>query len=137
VYGHYGHALPVRRHAEKEHHYRSLGHEVYRDAARAGGLVPFEHLDEIDVADYFKSKWPIALRFNGRHPPAAAATIAVLQARYETDYAHAEALARAAQPPLARARNLLIRLNYEQRRRSPILNPLARTLMPRRPDGGT
>ncbi|HTV73248.1 MAG TPA: hypothetical protein VME66_06065 [Candidatus Acidoferrales bacterium] len=129
VYGHYGHALPVRRHAEKEHHYRALGHEVYRNPAYAGILVPQEQLDEIDVASYFHAKWPFALRFGARHPAAAQATIALLRAQYAADYARAEALARAAQPPLVRARNALLRLNYEQRWRSRALDPRARRLL--------
>jgi hypothetical protein len=129
VYGHYGHALPVRRHAEKEHHYRALGHEVYRDPAYRGILVPQEELDEIDVAAYFKKRWPLALRFRGRHPVAAEATIALLRAQYAADYTRALALARAAQPPLVRARNALIGLNYEQRWRSRALDPLARKLL--------
>jgi hypothetical protein len=129
VYAHYGHALPVRRHAEKEYHYRELGHEVYCDPNYRGILVPREQLDDIDVATYFKTKWPILLPFTGRHPAAAEATIAALRARYGTGYARAEALARAAQPLPVRARNALVQLNYEQRWRSRALDPLARALL--------
>jgi hypothetical protein len=131
VYAHYAQAFPARRHAEKEHHYRSLGHDVYHDPNYRGILVPPEQLDDIDVALYFKTKWPILLPFRGRHPEAAQATIAALRARYAAEYAHAEALARAAQPPLVRARNALMQLNYEQRWRSRALNPLARALLAR------
>lgn len=131
VYAHYGHALPVRRHAEKEHHYRALGHEVYRDPSYRGILIPPERLDAIDIATYFRSKWPIALRFAGQHPPAAQETIAALRARYGAEYARAEALARAAQPLWVRARNALLQLNYEQRWRSRALDPLARALLAR------
>jgi len=129
IYAHYGHALPVRRHAEKEHQYRDLGHEVYRDPKYRGILIPPERLDDIDVVTYFKTKWPIALPFRGQHPEAAQSTIAALRERYGTPYARAEALARAAQPFWVRARNTLMQLNYEQRWRSRALDPLARALL--------
>jgi hypothetical protein len=113
--------LLPRRHAEKGRQYSSLG--------QSGEIVPEEELDAIDPAAYFRNIWPIVLRFTGQHPPAARATVAVLRAEYGREQDRAAALARAAQPPLARARNVALKLNYEQRWRSRFLNPLARRLL--------
>lgn len=114
VYAHYGHVLPARRHAEKGRQYLSLG--------QIGGVVEIERLDTIDPAEYFRGFWPILLRFDGQHPAAARAEIARLREEYAPEQAQARALARRAQPPLLRARNLAFKLNYELRWRSRFLN---------------
>ncbi|HET9393322.1 MAG TPA: hypothetical protein VFO29_07385 [Candidatus Rubrimentiphilum sp.] len=121
VYAHYGHVLPARRHAEKGRHYSSLG--------QRGETVPEEALDSLDPAVYFKRIWPDVLRFTGEHPPAAQSAIARLRAEYAADQARALELARAAQPPLVRARNVLLKANYELRWRSRELNALSRKLV--------
>jgi hypothetical protein len=121
VYAHYGHVLPPRRHAEKGRQYAGLG--------QIGEVVPEERLDAIDPAVYFRNIWPIVLRFTGQHPAAARATVARLRKEYSREQELAAALARAAQPPPVRARNMALKLNYEQRWRSRLLNPLARCLL--------
>ncbi len=121
VYAHYGHVLPPRRHAEKGRQYAGLG--------QTGEVVPEEQLDMIDPAAYFRSIWPLVLRFTGQHPPAARGVVARLKDEYAREQARARELARAAQPPLVRARNFAFKLNYEQRWRSRFLNPIARSLL--------
>ena len=121
VYAHYGHVLPPRRHAEKGRQYAGLG--------QIGEVVPEEKLDAIDPAIYFRSMWPIVLRFTARHPAAARAVVAELRQEYAPQQARAAELVRAAQPALVRARNVALKLNYEQRWRSRLANPLARRLL--------
>ncbi|HEX5273867.1 MAG TPA: hypothetical protein VFW34_01165 [Candidatus Rubrimentiphilum sp.] len=121
VYAHYGHVLPPRRHAEKGRQYAGLG--------QIGEVVPEERLDAIDPAVYFRNIWPIVLRFTARHPEAARAVVAELRREYAGEQARAAELARAAQPPLVRVRNAVLKLNYEQRWRSRFANPLARRLL--------
>ncbi len=121
VYAHYGHVLPPRRHAEKGRQYAGLG--------QIGEVVPEEKLDAIDPAVYFRNIWPVVLRFTARHPPAAQTAIAGLRREYARQQDRAAELARAAQPPLIRARNLALKLNYEQRWRSRCINPLAWRLL--------
>src|SRR5581483_890521 len=62
VYGHYGHVLSSRRHAEKGRLYSSLG--------QSGDVVAEDRLDVIDPSEYFRSVWPRLLRFHGTHPIA-------------------------------------------------------------------
>ena len=121
VYAHYGHVLPARRHAEKGRQYSALG--------QAGIVVPEDRLDAIDPAIYFKDTWPTVLRFRGEPPPAARSVVAQLSEEYASEQARAAELAAAAQPPPVRARNMLMKLNYEQRWRSRALNPAARRLL--------
>ncbi len=121
VYAHYGHVLPPRRHAEKGRQYAGLG--------QIGEVVPEEELDAIDPAVYFRAMWPSVLRFTGAHPAAARSAVAELRQEYASQQARAAELARAAQPPWVRARNVALKLNYEQRWRSRALNPLARRLL--------
>jgi len=86
-------------------------------------------LDAIDPAIYFKDIWPNVLQFRGDHPPAARSVVAQLSKEYASEQARAAELAAAAQPPPVRARNMLMKLNYEQRWRSRALNPAARRLL--------
>jgi hypothetical protein len=123
VYGHYGHVLSPRRHAEKGRRYSGLGQE--------GRIVAAEDLDRIDPATYFADKWPMLLRFTGDHPPAARALLAELRVDYARQFALAEELVRTAQSPLDRARNRISALNYALRWRSRRFNPLARRLLTR------
>lgn len=129
VYGHYGHVLPARRHAEKELFYRSFGHEVYRDSDSTSLPRTEEELNKIDAGEYFQEKWPLLLPFKGMHPPAAREVIADLRKCYALDQARAAELVEAVQTPMIRLRNKIAKLNYEQRWRSRILNPLARKLL--------
>jgi hypothetical protein len=120
VYAHYGHVLPARRHAEKGRHYSSLG--------QTGEIVTEEALDSLDPATYFKRIWPEVLHFTGEQPPAARSIVARLRDEYAAEQERALELTRAAQPPLVRARNALMKLNYELRWRSRALNTLASRL---------
>lgn len=121
VYGHYGHVLPARWHAEKGRQYSSLG--------QSGPIVAEEALRSLDVAEYFRDTWPILMRFNGEHPAAARPTIERLRLEYADAQRRALELAHVTQSPAQRARNLLMKANYEQRWRSRALNPLARKIM--------
>jgi hypothetical protein len=113
--------LPARRHAEKGRQYSGLG--------QSGIVVPEDGLDDIDPAIYFNDIWPTVLRFRGEHPPAARSVVAQLSEEYAFQQARAAELAAAAQSPPVRARNILMKLNYEQRWRSRSLNPAARRLL--------
>lgn len=121
VYGHYGHVLSPRRHAEKGRRYSGLG--------QSGEIVAEEALDAIDPSTYFADKWPKMLRFTGAHPPAVRAELARLEATLAGQFALADRLTRAAQPPLQRARNRIEALNYALRWRSRATNALARSLL--------
>jgi hypothetical protein len=121
VYGHYGHVLSPRRHAEKGRLYSSLG--------QAGEIVAADALDTIDPATYFADKWPILLPFHGEHPPAVLPTLARLRVELADQFARADALVRAKQPWWRRARNALESANYDVRWRGRGLDPLARSLM--------
>jgi hypothetical protein len=122
VYAHYGNVLPARRQAEKGRQYSALG---------APGLIASEaQLATIDAATFYPPEmWASPLRFTGTHPPAAAATIADLRARYAAEFAQTERLIRAHQPPRRRIENVMLKLNYEQRWRLRALDPLAQRLV--------
>jgi hypothetical protein len=120
VYAHYGHTLDVQRHAEKEWHYTNLG-------------APSKILDEaqlrnIDVPAYFAEYYPRLMRFRGTHPPAARATIESLRTELKPLHHLTDERARE-QTPSTKMRNVLRRLNYEQRWRLRAINPLARHLV--------
>lgn len=117
VYGHYGHTLEPRRHAEKGRHYSSLG--------APGNVLREEELDDFDVARYFAPVYPRLLRFGGRHPQAAGATLDVLREKLRPDHRLTEVLVRA-QPLPVKVRNLIRRYNYEVRWRSRFIAPLNR-----------
>lgn len=121
VYAHYGHVMPARHHAEKGRQYSSLGQE--------GPVVESGELDRIDVREYFRTIWPTLLRFTGEHPPAAREAIEMLERERREQFASTDEIVAEAQPAGVRARNLLMKLNYEQRWRSRALNPLARRLL--------
>lgn len=121
VYGHYGHVVAARRHAEKGRLYSSLG--------QSGEVVPESGLDAIDVEHYFREQWPILLRFRGEHPPAARPVIDALRERMAGQFAQAEALARAHQPPMRRLRNAVAAANYALRWRGRALDARARALV--------
>lgn len=121
VYGHYGHVLSPRRHAEKGRRYSSLG--------QSGDIVSIDALDSINPAVYFADKWPKLLRFNGEHPPAVRGELTRLKVEYAEQFSLADRLTRAAQPPFLRARNRIEALNYAVRWRSRAVNPLARRLV--------
>jgi hypothetical protein len=119
VYGHYGHTLQPRRHAEKGRHYSSLG--------APGNVLREDELDEFDVPRYFAPVYPRLLRFTSAHPAAAQATIAQLRPSLQADHALTAQIARA-QPPHVKLVNMARRLNYEARWRSRRLSPLGRSL---------
>lgn len=123
VYGHYGHTLSVRRHAEKGRHYSQLG--------APGEILKETELAEIDPRAYFKTEYPRLLRFRGEHPPAVRTAIARLTAEHSQEYELTSQMFCELQTPKLRLLNVLRRLNYEQRWRSRALSPLARRLMAR------
>lgn len=120
VYAHYGHTLQPRRHAEKGRHYSSLG--------APGAVLREDELDDFDVARYFAPEYPRLLRFSGKHPPAALATLERLRPLLIESHALTQRIVRA-QPLPVRARNALRKLNYELRWRGRALDPLARRLL--------
>ena len=120
VYGHYGWVLPVRRQAEKGRLYSRLG--------APGPIVPEEHLDAIDRRFYFRKWWCDAMLFHGQHPLAAGDTIGRLRREYDSEFAEADRWIREHQTLRDRIRNAVRRLNYEQRWRSRVLDPLARSV---------
>lgn len=120
VYGHYGHTLEPRRHAEKGRHYSSLGAPGY--------VLREDELDSFDVAGYFSPVYHRLMRFRGEHPAAVRPTLERLRPALAPSHALTERMARA-QPPLVKARNVLRRLNYELRWRGRALDPRARHLL--------
>ncbi len=120
VYGHYGHTLEPRRHAEKGRLYSSLGAE--------GNVLREDELEGFDVAQYFSPVYHRLIHFHGTHPPAARETIALLRPSLEVYHRLTERIARSQSLPV-KWRNQLRRLNYELRWRGRALNPLARKLL--------
>lgn len=122
VYAHYGWVVPAQVHADKLRQYVGLG---------APDEAAGEELERVDPLSYvaFAKRWDQALRFTGRHPAAAAPVIARLRRERTAEFAQAEAQIRRAQPPAVRARNALLKWNFELRWRGRALNPLARRLL--------
>ncbi len=120
VYGHYGHTLEPRRHAEKGRHYSSLG--------APGAVLRADQLDDFDVAAYFAPEYPRLLRFRGRHPVCARATIAALRPRLAAVHALTEQMVRA-QPTSVKLRNRVRAANYALRWRGRALDPRALALL--------
>ena len=120
VYGHYGHTLEPRRHAEKGRHYSSLG--------APGGVLPEERLADFDVSDYFKPEYPRLLHFAGVHPAAARATLDRLRPGLAAYHALTQGVV-AGQPRAVKVRNAIRKFNYELRWRGRALDPLARRIM--------
>ncbi len=124
VYGHYGHTLKPRRHAEKGRHYSSLG--------APGGVLSEEELGGFDVEHYFAPVYPRLLRFTGTHPPAARPALARLKAELAPDHGLTERMVRA-QPVAIKIANVARKLNYELRWRFRRLRHRARACLI--PDG--
>lgn len=120
VYGHYGHTLDPRRHAEKGRLYSSLGAE--------GDVLREDQLDAIDVREYFKTVYPRLLRFNGEHPPSARPTIERLRPQLAAFHDLTRRIVDE-QPFATKARNAARKLNYEIRWRGRALDPLARSIV--------
>jgi hypothetical protein len=120
VYGHYGHTLTPRRHAEKGRHYSALG--------APGNVLPQEQLDGFDVAKYFAPVYPRLLRFSGSHPASARSTLAQLASELAAHHRLTERIVDA-QPARVKIRNVWRKLNYELRWRSRVVNPRARELL--------
>jgi hypothetical protein len=123
LYMHYGWVVPAHVHAMKGRQYSALG--------APGRIIDESELDSTRVDNYFEfaHRWQSALRFRGKHPQAALPTIERLRAERAQEFAQVDRLVEAAQTPLVRARNVMRRLNYEQRWRLRVLNPLARQLL--------
>jgi hypothetical protein len=119
VYGHYGHTLQPRRHAEKGRLYSSLG--------APGNVLREEELTDFNVPRYFAPVYPRLLRFTAAHPRAATSAIARLQPSLQTHHALTDQISRE-QPARVKLVNFVRRLNYEVRWRSRGLSPLGRLL---------
>lgn len=124
VYGHYGHTLQPRRHAEKGRHYSSLG--------APGNVLAEDQLDAFDVTRYFAPVYPRLLRFSGDHPAAARPALARLGPSLQK---HHDLTARIVSKESMRLKllNLIRKVNYELRWRSRAFVPLARRLVRQRP----
>lgn len=126
VYAHYGHTLEPRRHAEKNRLYASLGEPGFE-------ILREDQLDDFDVAGYFAPIYPTLIHFSGDHPPAARETIERLRPGLREYHAITERMTRSL-PATTKLRNVVRRVNYDQRWRLRSLNPLAvRLLRPSRP----
>ncbi len=119
VYGHYGHTLEPRRHAEKGRHYSSLG--------APGNVLREDQLEGFDVVRYFAPVYPRLLRFTGKHPPAVRATLERLRPGLALHHETTERIVRNL-PPTIELRNAVRKLNYELRWKSRALTLLARRL---------
>src|SRR5580698_4509383 len=117
VYGHYGHTLEPRRHAEKGRHYSSLG--------APGEVLPEERLGDFDVAEYFSPVYPRLLKFVGKHPPAALKTLDFLAPHLRKEHELTKEIVNL-QHVSVKVRNALRRCNYEVRWRSRFMEPLSR-----------
>ncbi|HLY02464.1 MAG TPA: hypothetical protein VKR56_08195 [Candidatus Cybelea sp.] len=120
VYGHYGHTLEPRRHAEKGRHYSSLG--------APGNVLSEEQLDGFDVVAYFKPVYPRLIRFRGAHPPAATPVLAVLRPKLSQNHEITAIIVRS-QPLTVKAVNVLRRYNYQVRWRSRFIDRLSHRLI--------
>jgi hypothetical protein len=120
VYGHYGHTLEPRRHAEKGRHYSSLG--------APGGVLAEDELDAFDVARYFAPVYPRLLKFTGRHPAAARAVLAQLEPSLQKHHELTKRMV-ASEPMRVKLVNVVRKLNYEVRWRSRALLPMAQRLV--------
>jgi Glycosyl transferase family 2 len=119
LYAHYGHTLEPRRHAEKGRHYSSLG--------APGNILAEDELDSFDVTRYYAPVYPRLLKFTGRHPVAAEATVARLAPALQKHHALTERMV-ANGPMYVKLRNVVRKLNFELRWRSRAFSPLARRL---------
>jgi len=119
VYAHYGHTLAPRRHAEKARQYSALG--------APGNVLREEQLDDFDVARYYAPVYPRLLRFSGKHPAAARATVERLRGELVIEHRRTHDIVEAQEMP-TKIRNAARKLNYEMRWRSRIVDPLARAL---------
>jgi glycosyltransferase involved in cell wall biosynthesis len=120
VYGHYGHTLMPRRHAEKARHYSSLG--------APGNVLREDELDDFEVARYYAPVYPRLLRFTGRHPAAARKTIDRLEPLLAEEHRLTTEMV-TTQPRSIKLRNAARKLNYEIRWRTRLLNPATRRLL--------
>jgi hypothetical protein len=120
VYGHYGHTLAPRRHAEKGRHYSSLG--------APGDVLREDQLEDFDVRTYFSPEYPRLLRFYGTHSAAARSTLQRLRPELARWHALTREMAHE-QPLPIKLRNLARAANYEIRWRGRALDPVAASLL--------
>ena len=121
VYDHYGAVFSMHRQAAKGRLYSSLG--------QAGPTVAEEDEAAVRGIDYFRSLWPLVLRYHGDHPAAVADLKVVLERTARERNAWSERTAAQFQPPRVRAANLVRRANFEYRWRGRSLDPRAQRLM--------
>ena len=123
VYAHYGHVVPFAWTASKERLYASLGfpgRHVDEETARRADLTH----DYEGIEQTFSDMWTRLMRFRGRHPAAANATIARIRRERAEHFAAIEEIVARRQTPLIRLRNLVRRANYAQRWRMRALEGL-------------
>ena len=120
VYGHYGHTLAPRRHAEKGRHYSALG--------APGEVLPEERLGDFDLVAYFRPVYPRLLKFTGAHPVKARKTLDFLTPFLRNEHELTRKIVNL-QHVSVKVRNVLRRCNYEVRWRSRFMDPLSRRLM--------
>lgn len=117
VYAHYGHVTPFSEFARKWGQYAELGAQSEQLTPEAAHAADF-HGSYDAVVPVFADRFKRMLRFTGTHPAYAQGTIAAETARRAKQLAEIEHRIRAAQTPSDRARNALMKLNYEQRWRT-------------------
>lgn len=128
IYGHYGNVVPFSEHARKGAQYSGLGAEgtpLTQQAAEAADI--FGNYDAIE--SYYTEFWPRLLRFGGAHPVAARMYIEEEKGRRARDFSAVERLIKKHQPLSRRTANALMKVNYEQRWRLRVFNPLAWQLL--------
>lgn len=118
VYAHYGNVAPFSEHVRKGTQYSGLGAEGTPLSAQAAHAADLES-DFSGVDEYYREFWKTLMRFKGRHPRAALATIQSEMARFgRRSTAAIERTIHKYQPPGQRIRNFLMKLNYEYRWRA-------------------
>lgn len=121
VYDHYGAVFAMRRQTAKGRQYSSLG--------QAGPIVAEQDEPALREEDYFRSLWPLVLRYHGDHPPAVAQLRATLERSECERFAWSERIATQFQPAHVRLSNVVRRANFEYRWRGRLLDPRALRLM--------
>lgn len=114
VYAHYGHVVPFTQTARREAQYAQLGVTGTLLSAQDAHAADF-HGDYGAAERAFARWWPACMRFRGEHPPAARAFIERDRRERAAYFRDMERLIIKHQPPLQRAHNALMKLNYEQR----------------------
>ncbi len=117
VYAHYGHVSPFAEDARKGAQYKGLGATgtpLTMEEALAADL----HGDYRAVDAYFAPLWRRLMRFRGAHPSAARTAVRQMHAANAQRFREIDGLVRKHQPPIQRAANAAMKLNYAFRWRA-------------------